>query len=138
MDLRGEQTQFAFGYGLSYTTFKISKPRLKKPTIKKDESATVLVDVTNTGKVIGDEVVQLYIRDRVSSIVRPVKELKGFKRITLDSGQKKTLFFTITPDLLSFYNVSMEKVAEPGEFDIMIGNSSRDEDLQSVMLSVQS
>jgi beta-glucosidase len=138
VDLRGEQTQFAFGYGLSYTTFQFSIPRLKKSTIRQGESTAVFVDVTNTGKVTGDAVVQMYIRDRVSSIARPIKELKGFKRITLGPGQKKIVSLDITPDHLSFYNVHMDKVIEPGEFDIMVGSSSRDQDLQRVILLVKS
>ncbi|MBN1545565.1 MAG: glycoside hydrolase family 3 C-terminal domain-containing protein, partial [Syntrophaceae bacterium] len=138
VDLRGEQSQFAFGYGLSYTTFEFGKPRLKKSTIRQDESTAVLVDVTNTGKVAGDAVVQMYIRDRIGSISRPIKELKGFRRITLSPGQKKTVSLDITPDHLSFYNVQMDRVIEPGEFDIMVGNSFRDADLQRVVLSVKS
>ena len=128
---------FAFGYGLSYTTFEFGRPRLKKRTIRSTESTVLRVDVTNTGKVPGDEVVQMYIRDKVSSVTRPVKELKGFERITLDPGQTKTVSLDITPAHLSFYDIRMKYVVEPGEFEIMIGNSSRDRDLQKLILRVQ-
>jgi beta-glucosidase len=127
---------FPFGFGLSYTQFKFSKPRLEKDTIKSDESTCVLIDVTNMGKVAGDEVVQMYIRDCISSVTRPVKELKGFQRITLQPGQTETVSLDITPEHLAFYDINMNYVVEPGEFKIMVGNSSRDEDLQQVILTV--
>ncbi len=128
---------YPFGFGLSYTRFTFGKPRLEKKTIKSDESTRVLVDVTNTGKVAGDEVVQMYIRDCISSVTRPVKELKGFQRVTLEPGQTETVSLDITPEHLAFYNIDMDYVVEPGEFKIMIGNSSRDEDLQQVVLTVE-
>ncbi|MDM7995208.1 MAG: glycoside hydrolase family 3 N-terminal domain-containing protein, partial [Acidobacteriota bacterium] len=128
---------YAFGFGLSYTTFKFGAPKLTKAVIRKNESTTVRVDVTNTGKVQGDEVVQLYIRDKVSSVTRPVKELKGFGRITLEAGQTATVTFDITPEHLAFWNIDMKFVVEPGEFEIMVGNSSRDQDLQKVLLRVK-
>jgi len=127
---------YAFGYGLSYTTFAIQNVRLEKKTIRADGSTRVMADVTNTGKREGAEVVQMYIRDVVSSVTRPVKELKGFQKISLRPGEKKTVSFEITPDLLSFFDVNMKYVVEPGEFVIMVGNSSRDEDLTKVTLSV--
>ena len=127
---------FAFGYGLSYTKFKISKPKLSKQNIKTFESTEVFVDIKNVGERIGDEVVQLYIRDCYSSVTRPVKELKGFKRVNLKPGETKTISFEITPEHLSFYDINMEYVVEHGEFDIMIGNSSLDCDLQSIKLEV--
>jgi beta-glucosidase len=96
------------------------------------------VDVKNTGNRAGDEVVQMYIHDRVSSVTRPVKELKGFSRISLKPGEKKTVTIGITPEKLSFYDIDMNWVVEPGDFDIMLGSSSRDEDLQSILLTVQS
>ena len=96
----------------------------------------MLVDVTNTGKRAGSEVVQMYIRDRVSSVTRPVKELKGFRKIFLEAGETRTVAFDITPELLAFYDIDMKFVVEPGEFEIMVGNSSRDGDLQKVILSV--
>ncbi len=128
---------FAFGYGMSYTTFKFEKCRLKKKTIRIGESTAVRVDVTNTGTLTGDEVVQMYIRDKVSSVTRPVKELKGFERITLKPGQTKTVNLPITPDRLSFYDIRMKRVVEPGEFEIMVGNSSKDSDLQKLVLKVR-
>jgi beta-glucosidase len=128
---------YPFGFGLSYTRFTFGKPRLEKKTIKSDESTRVLVDVTNTGKVAGDEVIQMYIRDCISSVTRPVKELKGFQRVTLEPSQTETVSLDITPEHLAFYNIDMDYVVEPGEFKIMIGNSSRDEDLQQVVLTVE-
>jgi beta-glucosidase len=137
MDLRGEQVQFAFGYGLSYTTFQYSKPRLEKTVIRGNESTSVSVDVINTGKMSGDEVVQMYIRDRVSSIARPVRELKGYRRISLQPGEARTVTLDIGPQHLAFYNRDMDYLVEPGEFDVMIGSSSRDEDLQNIVLTVE-
>ncbi len=128
---------FAFGYGLSYTTFEYEHARLAKSKIGSNETTSVSVDVRNTGNRAGDEVVQVYIRDRVSSVTRPVKELKGFSRISLKPGEKKTVTIDITPEKLSFYDIDMNWVLEPGDFDIMVGSSSRDEDLQSIILTVQ-
>ena len=128
---------YAFGFGLSYTQFQFGKPRLKKSTIGKTESTEIRIDVTNTGARAGDEVVQMYIRDKVSSVTRPVKELKGFERVTLAPGETKTVSLEIAPEHLAFYNIDMEHVVEPGEFEIMIGNSSRDQDLQKVVLRVK-
>jgi beta-glucosidase len=128
---------YPFGFGMSYTQFQFGKPRLKKSTIGKNESTAVRVDVTNTGSRAGDEVVQMYIRDKVSSVTRPVKELKGFQRITLAPDQTKTVLLEIAPEHLAFYNIDMKYVVEPGEFEIMVGNSSRDQDLQKVTLRVK-
>ena len=128
---------YPFGFGLSYTTFKFGEPRLTKRIIRKNESTTVRVDVTNIGQVQGDEIVQMYIRDKVSSVTRPVKELKGFGRVTLEAGQTATVTFEITPEHLAFYNIDMKYVVEPGEFEVMVGNSSRDRDLQKVTLRVK-
>jgi beta-glucosidase len=127
---------FAFGYGLSYTTFKIENVRLAKTRIRPNGATQVLADVTNTGRRDGSEVVQMYIRDRVSSVTRPVKELKGFERVELQPGETRTVTFDITPDRLAFYDVNMKYVVEPGEFDIMVGNSSRDQDLTKITLTV--
>jgi beta-glucosidase len=127
---------YAFGYGLSYTTFAIQNVRLEKKKIRANASTRVLADVTNTGNREGAEVVQMYIRDAVSSVTRPVKELKGFEKVSLRPGEKKTVSFEISPDLLAFYDVNMKYVVEPGEFFIMVGNSSRDENLTKVTLSV--
>jgi beta-glucosidase len=115
---------FPFGYGLSYTTFEFSKLQVAQPQIGVNGRAEVSVTVTNTGKVAGDEIVQLYIRDLVSSVTRPVLELKDFKRISLAPGESKTVNFTITPDKLSFLDLNMNRVVEPGWFDIMVGQSS--------------
>ena len=127
---------YAFGYGLSYTSFSIVNPRLTKKRIRRDGSTRVLVDVTNTGKRKGAEVVQLYIRDLVSSATRPTKELKGFKKVWLEPGESTTVTFDITPAHLSFYDVDMDYVVEPGDFELMIGNSSRDGDLTKLTLQV--
>jgi len=127
---------YAFGYGLSYTTFSVKNVRLEKKRIRTNGSTRVLADVTNTGNREGAEVVQMYIRDLVSSATRPVKELKGFQKVSLRPGETKTVKLDITPDLLSFYDVKMKYVVEPGEFLIMVGSSSRDEDLAKVTLTV--
>jgi beta-glucosidase len=127
---------FAFGFGLSYTTFAIKNLRLKQKKIGAKGSTQALVDVTNTGKRAGTETVQMYIRDLVSSVTRPIKELKGFQKIELQPGETKTVAFDITPESLAFFDVNMDYVVEPGEFEIMAGNSSRDCDLQKVILSV--
>lgn len=117
---------FPFGFGLSYTTFKYSNLKITKPKIKADEETTVTVDITNTGKVRGDEIAQMYIRDEVSSVTRPIKELKDFTRISLEPGQTKTVTFKITPQKLAFYNREMKRVVEPGAFQIMVGGNSVD------------
>ena len=127
---------FPFGYGLSYTTFAFSNLRLDKDTIRVGESVRVSVDVTNTGPRAGDEVVQLYVRDLVSSVTRPVKELKGFRRVSLGPGQTITVTLDVTPESLAFHRIDLTYGVEPGEFRLMLGPSSRDEDLQSVMLRV--
>ncbi len=127
---------YTFGYGLSYTAFAIENVRLAKKKINRDGSTRVLADVTNTGARVGAEVVQMYIRDLVSSVTRPIKELKGFQKVELQPGETKTVAFDITPESLAFYDVNMKRVVEPGEFEIMIGNSSRDSDLQKVILTV--
>ena len=116
---------YPFGYGLSYTNFQYSDITLSAPTMGQDGSVTAMVTVTNTGKYDGAEVVQLYIRDLVGSITRPVKELKGFDKIFLKAGESKTVSFKITPELLRFYDYELNYVAEPGDFDIMIGGNSQ-------------
>ncbi len=127
---------YPFGYGLSYTQFALDAPRLEKKTIRSNGRCRVSVNVTNTGSRAGDEVVQMYVRDVVSSVTRPVKELKGFQRVSLQPGETRKVSFEITPDRLAFFDVEMKFVVEPGQFDIMIGASSRDEDLQKVVLNV--
>ncbi len=117
---------YPFGYGLSYTTFKISNLQLSAPRITATGKVTVTVDVENTGRRAGDEVVQLYIRDPVASMTRPVKELKGFQRISLQPGEKKKVEFVLGPEHLGFWNREMRYVVEPGEFRVMVGSNSVD------------
>jgi beta-glucosidase len=115
---------FPFGYGLSYTTFEYSNLKVTPAQIGPGGRAEVSLTVTNTGRRAGDEIVQLYIRDLISSVTRPVKELKDFRRISLAAGESKSVAFTITPDKLSFLDVNMNRVVEPGWFDILVGPSS--------------
>lgn len=117
---------YPFGYGLSYTTFKYSDISLSSASMNSNGEITASVTVTNTGNVAGKEVVQMYIRDLVGSITRPVKELKGFEKIELKAGESKTVNFKITPELLKFYNYDLEYVFEPGDFNVMIGGNSAD------------
>jgi len=128
---------FPFGFGLAYTTFKQENLRLESNTITRKGSTRVLVEVTNTGRRPGTEVTQLYVRDLVSSVTRPVKELKGFQKVSLQPGETKTITFVLTPASLAFYDLDMNYVVEPGEFAIMVGSSSRDEDLQRTILTVE-
>jgi beta-glucosidase len=118
--------KYEFGYGLSYTRFTYENFRMDKLEMKLDDSVMVSIDIRNTGKFAGEEVVQLYIRDRVASVVRPVKELKGFQKIYLQPGETKTVQFRLGKKQLAFYNNKLEWVVEPGEFDIMVGASARD------------
>jgi beta-glucosidase len=129
------QPLFPFGFGLSYTTFDVSAPRLAKPTIGISETVGVDVDVANTGSRAGDEVVQLYVRDDVSSVTRPVLELKRFKRVTLAPGAKTTVHFDLKPEDLAFYDIRMNRIVEPGTFTIHAGGSSVD--LKSAKLTVR-
>ena len=117
---------YPFGYGLSYTSFSYSDIKLSSASLKGNQSLTASVTVTNSGKYDGKEVVQLYIRDVVGSVTRPVKELKGFQKIDLKAGESKTVTFNITPNDLKFYNYDLKFDWEPGEFQIMIGGNSRD------------
>ena len=128
---------YPFGYGLSYTNFEYSKPKLSKSILNSDEIISVSVSVTNTGNYDGDEVVQMYIRDKVSSVTRPVKELKGYQRIFLKKGETKKVDFKINKETLAFYDINMKYCVEPGEFKIMTGSSSDDNDLQSIILEVE-
>ncbi|NYD89158.1 beta-glucosidase [Sphingomonas melonis] len=125
---------FPFGYGLSYTTFEVSAPRLAASSIAVGETARVEVDVANTGRIAGDEVVQLYIRDDVSSVPRPVLELRGFQRVGLKPGERKTVAFELAPDDLAFWDIAMRFVVEPGTFTISAGSSSAS--LKSISLTV--
>lgn len=117
---------YPFGFGLSYTTFEYSNLTLDKKEIKKNESLKISVDVKNTGSHEGKEVVQLYIRDLVGSVTRPVKELKDFTKISLKPGETKHVEFTITPDKLKFYDINMNYVVEPGDFKVFVGTNSID------------
>ena len=116
---------YPFGYGLSYTTFRFSDITLSRSSIGMDNELVASVTVTNTGDRAGSEVVQLYIRDLVGSVTRPVKELKGFEKIYLQPNESRTVRFTIAPEMLKFYNADLKFVAEPGDFDVMIGPDSR-------------
>lgn len=116
---------YPFGYGLSYTTFRFSDITLNRSSIGIDNELVASVTVTNTGDRAGSEVVQLYIRDLVGSVTRPVKELKGFEKIYLQPNESRTVRFTIAPEMLKFYNADLKFVAEPGDFDVMIGPDSR-------------
>ncbi len=120
------QPLFPFGYGLSYTFFTYSDLQFSKTNISADETVTVSCKVENTGEVIGDEVVQLYIRDELASVVRPIKELKGFQRITLKPGQQKTVSFELGEKELSMLDKDLNRIVEPGDFRIMVGASSKD------------
>lgn len=115
---------FPFGFGLSYTSFEYKNLRFTADNINVNGKTEVMVDVTNTGKMKGDEIVQMYIRDNISSVTRPVMELKGFERITLNAGETKTVKFSIDPSKLAFWDTNMKYIVEPGQFDIMIGKSS--------------
>jgi beta-glucosidase len=115
---------FPFGYGLSYTTFDYSNVNVSPAQIRPKDQTKVTVTVSNTGNRAGDEIVQLYIRDLVSSVTRPIMELKDFKRVSLAPGESKIVEFTITPDKLSFLGLDMKTVVEPGWFDVMVGTSS--------------
>ena len=115
---------FPFGYGLSYTTFKFENLRVEPSQIQTGGTAKVTVDVTNTGSREGDEVPQMYIHQKIASVTVPVKELRGFQRVTLKPGEKRTVEFTVTPDTLSMLNTDMHKVVEPGAFEIMVGADS--------------
>jgi beta-glucosidase len=123
--------RFAFGHGLSYTTFTYSDLQLSKTTMGTNDSMVVTFKLTNSGKVAGEEVAQLYLRDEVASLVRPVKELKDFTKLLLQPGETQTLRFVIKKDKLSFYNQQLQWIAEPGGFDLMIGSSSSDIRLKS-------
>jgi beta-glucosidase len=126
---------YSFGHGLSYTSYSYSKPIISASKVKSDQNVVVTVSVTNSGKRSGEEIVQLYIRDKVSSFTRPVLELKDFTRISLQAGEAKEVSFTITPEKLAYYGADLKKTVEPGEFEIMVGPSSQK--LQKLNLLVE-
>ncbi|MCL1933373.1 MAG: beta-glucosidase BglX [Candidatus Azobacteroides sp.] len=126
---------YPFGYGLSYTSFMYSDIRLSATELTEKGELTAEITVTNTGKRDGTEVVQLYIRDLVGSVTRPVKELKGFEKIFLKAGESKTVQFKITPDLLKFYDYDLQYVCEPGDFEVMVGGDS--EQVKSAMIALK-
>lgn len=134
LDVRNDPL-YPFGYGLSYTTYQYGELKLDSKTMSPDGQITVTIPVTNTGSRDGIEVVQLYIRDVVGSIARPVKELKGFQRLSLKAGETATATFTIDASKLKFYNYDLKEVVEPGEFDVMVGPNSRD--LKRATITVQ-
>jgi beta-glucosidase len=127
---------FPFGFGLSYTGFRYSDLEFSKHEFSVDETINISLTVTNTGEAAGDEVVQLYIKDELASVSRPVKELKGFERIHLLPGEKKRITFSLTPEKLSMLNKEMERVVEPGTFRIMIGSSSGDIRLRGIVRAI--
>ncbi|OKS86952.1 beta-glucosidase BglX [Mucilaginibacter polytrichastri] len=117
---------YPFGYGLSYTTFSYSAVKLDKTTINADSKLTATVTITNTGKMAGQETVELYVRDMIGSVTRPLKELKGFQKVFLQPGESKTISFNIGTDDLKFYDINMKYTYEPGDFKLFIGTSSQD------------
>jgi len=127
---------YPFGYGLSYTNYKYSKPLLSKYNLNKENTILVTTEITNTGEFDGEEIAQLYIRDNVSSVTRPVKELKGYQRVFLKAGETKKIKFTINSESLAFYDINMNYVVEPGTFTVMTGSSSNDKDLKKTILTI--
>ena len=117
---------FPFGYGLSYTSFEYSNLSINPKDNGSEGNYKISLDVANTGKLFGGEVVQLYINDVVSTVTRPVKELKGFEKVMLEPGEKKRVEFTLTPEQLSFLDQDLHWVVEPGMFSVMVGSSSED------------
>ena len=127
---------YSFGFGLSYTKFDISKPKLNSSKFKKGV-LSVSVNVKNIGEISGDEVVQLYISDNYSSITRPVKELKAYRRVSLKPGESKEIVFELNESAFAFYDSEMNYIVEAGDFDVLVGNSSRDEDLKNATFNVE-
>jgi len=125
---------YSFGYGLSYTTFKYSQPMVAKTDFGINEPVVVNVTVTNTGNMDGEEVVQLYLRDMVASVTRPVKELKAFKKIMIKKGESKSISFTLTKQDFEIFDSNMHKVVEPGEFQIFVGGNSDTKNKISIMI----
>ena len=115
---------YPFGHGLSYTTFSYGEPRLSRAVIARNDTLSVEVAITNTGGRAGDEVVQLYIRDDVASVTRPVMELRGFQKVSLGPGESRTVSFRLDPDDLALYDAGMQRVVEPGTFTVFVGGSA--------------
>ncbi len=134
IDVRNDPL-YPFGYGLSYTTFEYGKPRLSATKMSAGGKLTLTVNVRNTGRYDADEVVQMYIHDLAATIARPVKELKGFERISLKAGESRDVVFTIDAEALKFYNSDLQYVAEPGDFEVMVGGNSRD--VQSLKFTME-
>ena len=128
---------YPFGYGLSYTDYEYSDLRLDRTEIPADGSVKVSVNVKNVGRMAGEEIVQLYIRDRFSQVTRPVKELKDFARIALEPGESRDVEFTVTSDKLKFLDKGLNPIVEPGEFIVMVGPSSDDRDLLTASFFVR-
>jgi len=128
---------YPFGFGLSYTSFEYGKPELSTTTLAMNGTLEVKVTVKNTGNYDGEEVAQLYIRDMVGSISRPVQELKGFQKVMLKKGESRTLTFRLTPEDLKFYNTDLKFAAEPGDFQVMVGGNSRDVQMAAFKLAAQ-
>ena len=134
----GESTPlFNFGYGLSYTKYIYSELALSSTEMPRDGKVEVSVKVANTGTMDGEEIIQLYIRDLYSSATRPVKELKDFRRIALRAGETKTVSFTLPAEKFAFYDKKMNYTVESGDYEIMVGASSRDEDLMKKIVNVK-
>ena len=127
---------YPFGYGLSYTQFKFGKPTISGTLNSDKDKVQVTVDVTNNGKLAGEEVVQLYIRDNFSSVTRPVKELKGYKRVALNAGETKSITLTLNAESFAFYDIDFNFGIEAGDFTIMVGNSSDDKALNTINFSI--
>jgi hypothetical protein len=125
---------YPFGFGLSYTTFEIGAPKLSSTTIAPDGSVEVSVEVRNTGARAGDETVQVYVRDKIASVTRPIQQLRGFERVTLLPGEARTLKFTLGPRAFEMWDERMRRIVEPGEFEVMAGSSSAK--LQSATLTI--
>ena len=127
---------YPFGFGLSYTNFTYGKPTLSNTSLNKENTITVTVEITNSGMVDGEEIAQLYIRDNVSSVTRPVKELKGYQRVALKAGETKKVNFSLNAESLAFYDINMNYCVEPGIFTIMTGSSSNSKDLKKTILTI--
>ena len=127
---------YPFGFGLSYTNYTYGKPILSNTLLNKENTITVTVEITNSGMVDGEEIAQLYIRDNVSSVTRPVKELKGYQRVALKAGETKKVNFSLNAESLAFYDINMNYCVEPGIFTIMTGSSSNSQDLKKTILTI--